>query len=428
MATVQAPTMEKADSLRPMPGEPRSLGLYPGWTNVIASVVVSMLVVGATSYSFGLFVKPVSENLGIGRASIALGLILFHLGSALFSPFVGRIVDRNPARLVTLVSGALAGGGLIVVGLSSSLLLMAFCILLPVALGTVGATTAVMVLVSRWFTRLRGRALSISALGTSFGGLVTFPVVAMLIGRFGWRSALIITGVGIWSVLWLLALMLREAPVKSGIPAIAVEAQARDWTFLALVRERDFWLIALSLALMLGVDQALLGTITPWAQDRAYSLTAVTLLTTVMVASAIVGKLVIAWLADRTDLRLLIGVTGLCGTLLCTTLLLNPSYGVLIGVLSLTGLAIGGTYPLSNAIVAQRFGVVSLGLARGLMMPISSIFASVCLFAAGKAYDLDKAYTRAFGGFIVATIVAIVLIALVRRPISPIPTRLRAVE
>lgn len=417
MATVQAPTGWKVDSLRPMPGEVTSLGLYPGWTNVIISVVVSMLVVGATSYSFGLFVKPVSENLGIGRASIALGLILFHLGSALFSPFIGRIVDRNPARLVTFVSGALAGGGFIVVGLSSSLTVMAFCILLPIALGTGGASTAVMVLVSRWFTRLRGRALSISALGTSFGGLVTFPIIAVLISHFGWRSALIISGIGIWSILWLLALLLREAPVQSGIPAAAkaLPAQARDWTVMALIRERDFWFIALSLALTLGVDQALLGTITPWAQDRAYSMTAVTLLTTATVASAIFGKLVIAWLADRVDLRLLIGFTGLCGAVLCTTLLLNPTYGILIGVLSLTGLAIGGTYPLSNAIVAQRFGVVSLGLARGLMMPISSIFASLCLFAAGKVYDLDKDYSRAFAGFIAAALVSIVLIALVRR-------------
>jgi len=402
----------KPDSLRAQPGGPAALGIYPGWTNVVVSVVVSMLAVGATSYSFGLFVKPVSTDLGIGRASIAVGLILFHLGSALFSPIVGHIVDRNPARRMMLVSGALAGGGFIIVGLSSSLALMAFCILVPVAAGTVGATATGMVLVSRWFTRLRGRALSISALGTSFGGLITFPIVAVLINNYGWRDALVITGIGIWTVLWLVAFMLREAPAKGGVSMVAAPEQAREWTVTALIRERDFWLIALSIALMLGVDQALLATVTPYAQDRAYSLTAVTLLTTVTTASAIAGKLVIASIADRIDLRLLVGITGLCSTTLCATMLLQPSYGALVAVLSLTGLAIGGTYPLSNAIVAQRFGVVSMGLVRGLMMPLSSIFASICLFSAGKLYDIDKAYDRAFAGFLVATLVAILLIAL----------------
>lgn len=69
-------------------------GFYRGWYNVLLSLVIITFVVGSTNYSFGLFVKPAAEELGLTRASMNLGLVVFVIGIAAFSPVMGRLFDR----------------------------------------------------------------------------------------------------------------------------------------------------------------------------------------------------------------------------------------------------------------------------------------------------------------------------------------------
>jgi MFS family permease len=405
-----------ADSFRVAPGgEAGWLGIYYGWYTVLLTMLATMIVVGATNYAFSLFVKPVSAELGLSRASLNSGMILFQVGAAIFSPLVGRLLDRYPARLVVLGSGVLMGGGFVVIGTTSSVALMAFCILVPVAIGAIGAGGLfAAVAVARWFDRLRGRALVISAMGTSFGGLVVFPLVAVMIDRLGWRTALVVTGIAIWLTISAIALLLREPPRRAAHdPAKPARACDRAWTTRALFANREFWTITVAISLMLGVDGALLVTLTPYAQDRGFTLVQVTSLMTTATASALTGKIVIAWIADRADLRILVAITALMGVFQCSVLMTGPTFTLLLFVHTVAGLATGGTYAIYSAIVAERFGVVSYGWVRGLMMPFNAISSSASLYFVGAMYDWYGNYANAFavmlGGGLAATLLILTL-------------------
>ena len=78
-----------------------------GWFMVGVSMLLLLLTVGPTSYAFGLFVLPVSEDLGLSRADINTGLILLNFGMAALAPFVGRLLDRTSIRLTMGLSAAL---------------------------------------------------------------------------------------------------------------------------------------------------------------------------------------------------------------------------------------------------------------------------------------------------------------------------------
>ena len=89
-----------------------------------------------------------------------------------------------------------------------------------------------------------------------------------------------------------------------------------------------------------------------------------------MTASAILGKIVIAGIADRTDLRILTAFTASLGIVQCGVLLLTPSFTLLLVTDCLADMAVGGTYPMFSALVAERFGTAAYGWVRGLMSPM----------------------------------------------------------
>jgi MFS family permease len=422
MAQKTLPRDDSAEAFFAGPGAAAGwFGIFYGWYTVLITALTTMLVVGSTNYAFALFVRPVSADLDLPRATVNSGLVLFYAGTALFGPFVGRILDRYPIRAVALIGAALFGAGMALIGVTSSVWLIAACIFLPVSIGALGCGGLFgAVVVARWFERRRGRALSISAMGTSFGGLVVFPVVAVLVDRLGWRPALLVTGAGVWLLVAALAVFLRPLPrPETGGPGRADRRRDLAWPLGAVLRSIEFWIIALAISLMLAVDGALLVTLTPYVQDRGFSLGQVAALTTTMTASAIAGKIVIAWVADKADLRVLTAITAALGIVQCGVLLLTPSFALLIGADCLAGLAVGGTYPLFSAIVAERFGTASYGWVRGLMSPMISLFGAGAVYFAGAVYDAEHSYRIAFLVFLTCAAAAMVLILTLKKMQPP---------
>ena len=109
-------------------------GLYRGWSVVAGGFVCAMLVVGGSVYIFGLFALPFSEEFGLSRANFNNGLILKMVGLAVWSPIMGRLLDRLSARLLIAVGALLYALGMVVIAMSSSLLIISLAILFPISM------------------------------------------------------------------------------------------------------------------------------------------------------------------------------------------------------------------------------------------------------------------------------------------------------
>ncbi len=112
---------------------------YRGWSVVLGSFVCAMLAVGGSVYIFGLFVIPVSEAFDLSRADVNNGLTLTLIGTAIWSPILGRLIDRFSARLVIAVGALLYAVGFFTIASSSSLWLISLAIRGPVAMGVAAA-------------------------------------------------------------------------------------------------------------------------------------------------------------------------------------------------------------------------------------------------------------------------------------------------
>lgn len=396
--------------------------LYRGWFVLAAGYVCGGLLIACTIYSFGLFVKPVAAEFGLSRADANNGFIIFTLGTSLSLPFIGRLLDRMPLQRVTVTGSIVFAIAFVGLGLAPSLWMMVPLLLLA-AIGMAGAgALAANKAAASWFHRRRGRVLGFLATATSAGGTVVAPSMAWLIENHGWRMALIVAGIVAGTICAVLsALFMRNRtgdwdPVERESVEAAPPADEPVWRVPDLLRARNFWLIAFSMGTMLAVDQALLASLVAYSTDRGMTLAQAGFLMSVLAASAIAGKLLVGLAAERFDQRVLMAAVAASHLVFLSVLLSDPSYPLLIGIASVAGLAVGGTYPIWNLVVAICFGSASFGSVIGAMSPISLPLSMVAARFIGEVYDRTHRYDFAFQTFLVLAVISAILILFVRPP------------
>ncbi|HSW11613.1 MAG TPA: MFS transporter [Solimonas sp.] len=403
--------------------------IFHGWWIVAAGFICTALLIGSTTYSFGLFVAPLSKEFALSRANANTGFIALLVGFALWAPIVGRLLDRSSARKVITVGALLFAGGFTMIALSPSPLWMALAILGPVSAGAVSAgALAANTVTARWFQRRRGRALGVLAVATSAGGFLMPPLIALLMQSFGWRMALVAQGALVAALAIAVAwLLVRDRPqdlglLPDGLPAPATTAtitptsDAGTWTFGRLLRTPNYWLLSCGAGILLGADQALLSSMIPYGTDAGLTPAQASLLVSSLTFSAILGKLAIGALADRFDKRLLFCAVAACNLCFLVILLLSPGYATLLVACSIIGLAIGGTYPLWTTLAADCFGTASFGSVLGSMNLLMVPFSIAAVRYIGEVFDRTGSYGPAFITFMGTAVLSTVLILALRPP------------
>src|SRR5207244_3470685 len=136
------------------------------------------------------------RDFGWTRAQVTSGNALSKLVvGPLFGFGAGWVVDRfGPRRL--MVAGILMAGTALI-GLGSIHSLAGFYVFyLFNAIGYVcGGPLPNQVLLSRWFSASRGRAMGFAYLGIGLGGALVFQISVRLTDAFGWQGALRMLGI-----------------------------------------------------------------------------------------------------------------------------------------------------------------------------------------------------------------------------------------
>jgi MFS family permease len=405
-------------------------GFYPGWLVHAGLFLCAAVVIGSSAYTFGLFVVPVTEELGISRANMNNGYIGLLLGVALISPFVGRLLDKFSARLV-IVSGAFAYAlGLAALTLTESPLVLLLIMLVPVAYGYAACgTLSVNTVIVRWFKRRRGTALGVMAVSTSTGGFLFAPLTAMLIESFDWRMALLInSGIAVLAISSMTLLVIRNFPrgtepgydkefnAASNTDERAVEEHKHErvWTYAELLRNRNFWFLTLAIGLMLGSDQAMITAKVPYLMDIGIDMQSAAFIVSCMTASAICGKLLVGYLADKVDLRYVFYGVALCHVALQMVYIAAPGYWTLLFFATFFGIAIGGVFPVWSTMLAWIFGTKNYGTVMGVMTIVTKGMAVVAVRFIGEVHDQTGSYVPGFVVFSIVMILSIFLAAMLR--------------
>ena len=395
---------------------------------ILATVTLSQtLVAGLFVYSFSVLQLPIAEEFGAPRSLVSVTVSGAMALNALLAPFTGRVLDGGSIRRLMLLGAVGMSSGYVAASLSTSLLavLVFYAIASAIGVQCLGNLVASK-LVTSWFTGNRGFALGIAALGTSFGGLLAPPAMALAVEHFGWRTA--IGGGGLLSLVIAglpVLFWIRDRPRDEGgvgpyaagsAPDPGAAPVSEDWPARRLLRDRSFWSLAIFLGMVNSVTAAVISHLVPIAVEQGVEIGAAARLVSVLSLAAIVGKLALGFLMDRIDERWVMAFTLALLVSFLVLLAGGPSPGTFAWAATLPGFALGGALPLWGRVVGSYYGAESMGRAMGLMSPlvVSCQVGAVQLLP--WIYDRESTYVPACYALLLGLGLAFVALATLRRP------------
>src|ERR1700685_139339 len=191
---------------------------YGWWIVLMGALALFLSTVTIVVFSFGIFARSIAQEFHAGRAKISLAFAIHSLTAALCFPLAGRLVDRYGPRRVLIPSMTILGLILVCSRFLSGSLWELYVFYF--ALGTLGGSAGAMpytVVISHWFDRRRGLALSAVMAGMAVGAIVIPPVAQKLVHTLGWRTSYSVFGIAILLIpLPLVVAVLRETPESMG--------------------------------------------------------------------------------------------------------------------------------------------------------------------------------------------------------------------
>lgn len=163
----------------------------------------------------------------------------------------------------------------------------------------------------------------------------------------------------------------------------------------------------------------MITTKVPYMRDIGIDLSAAALVVSFMTVSAICGKLMVGFLADKLNLKYVFHLVALAHIAVLAVYLMAPPYWMLLALITLFGVGIGGVFPVWTTCVAWLFGSSSYGTIMGLMTVILKLLSIIAVRFIGEVYDATGSYVMAFFILMGAVAAAMVLISLLRPQEAP---------
>ena len=409
-----------------------SVRVYYGWWIVLAAFLNLFFVVGIIFYGFPVFYPYFVESLGFTRAQVTQGFFFGFLFAGLpFGVLAGTLIDRLGARSVILVGVGLVGIPLLLMGWMTHFWQFEILCIVEVLGYVLAGPIPNQVLVSRWFSRRRGRAMGYAYLGLGLGGVIAPLLINDLAHTLGWRHALQLLGAVILLVLFPVAVWVtRSTPGELGMnsEAIAETELALKGSSLQsppsvrvaqAARSVSFWLILAGSTLVIGAIGAIIQHFILFLKDAGYSATVAARFSTILLASSLGGRVIVGHLADRfrkthimTFFYFLIGAS--------VFLLVNkPSSTILWTFAIIFGFSMGADYMLIPLVTAECFGTTALGKLLALIIMGYSIGQWAAPWLVGRIFDARHNYDLAWKIIATAGILGAVAIYAI-----PLPSRL----
>ena len=348
-------------------------------------------------YGLPFFYDYFIRDFGWSRAETTGGIAL---ATILVQPLAGFVVDRFSPRLLigvgagflllSLVGFSLGNGRLLFYYLSWCLFMAGYMCSGPLPH---------QVLIARWFRRRRGLAMGVMYLGLGLGGAISQKYVALqLIQKFGWRHALLLTGLSMLLVLPLLLFLVRDTPQEVGLwpdgsPQPPPEPVDEALPLRELWRRPAFWLLAAGSAASIGAIGSVNQHMKLLFLDAGLSSGTVANTTFLILSSSLAGRLVMGWLADFFPKKFVMLASYLFVGLPLPLLLVISHSGAPELFAVVFGFGLGADYMLIPLMAAQLFGANSLARVMGIILPFDSIGQTCFPFLLGVLRDHIGNYT-----------------------------------
>ena len=379
--------------------------IFYGWWIVLACSLIGFYVGGAIFYGFTAFFEPIREEFGWSYTQISLAASLRGLEMGIFAPVVGFLVDRFGSRKLIFWGTITVGFGLILLSRTQSLAMFYGSFLL-IAFGAGGCAMVVtMAAVANWFHKNVGVALGVMASGVGASGLMV-PLIVQLIGVSGWRTTLIILGLGMWILGIPLSFVIRNRPEQYGYLPDGISPSDRmphlenqdtgvkavEIGFKEALKKRAFLYLIIVDAIRMMIVAAVVIHVMPYLSSLGLPRVTAGLVAGAIPLSSIIGRFFFGWLGDVFDKGYVMAWTFCIISLGMLAFCYVQVIWIAFVFLLLFSPGYGGSMVLRGAILREYFGRNSFGKMIGITMGSASIGGIIGPTLAGWAFDTFLSY------------------------------------
>jgi len=299
-----------------------------------------------------------------------------------------------------------------------------FAVYILMAVGWSGtALIPINTLITNWFVRKRGFAMSITMTGLSLGGIIMVPLATHMILQAGLKTTLFALGAIYCLVVIPPALTLfkrRPSDIDQypdGAPgpprvsangtsaAFALNIPIRKWTRLQAMRTPAFWSIVAAFLLALTGQIAFLihqVSFLSLTLGRSGAAAAVS----ITASASVAGRLALGMAVDRYDKRFVTMGLFMLQAAGVLSMALSSSIPVLYMGTLIFGLTMGSILMMQSLITADCFGYLSFATVSGLASLFVISGSAFGPMLAGVIYDTTESYRSAFLLFVGMSVAA----------------------
>jgi MFS family permease len=390
--------------------------LNPWWV-VVGSTLALVVCNGPVGlFTFGVFLKPITEEFGWDRGTMSAASGMASLMIAVGVPVTGMLVDRWGVRRVLLPVILLFSVCVAAISLtppSPIVFITLYAIMGLVSAG--GSPQPYVKTIAAWFDGRRGLAVGIAMAGVGLGIILVPQLTRILIDAYGWRGAYIGLGVVAFAVAFPAVAILVHEPATAPGPRGSGQTGAAVFPGLsvreALTGSRRFSQLAIPVFLVATAVNGTVVHIVPLLTDRGISVAFATSMLSAVGLASIVGRLLCGYLADRLFApRVAAGFFVLPCIGIYVLIIGAESGWPLIGAVTL-GLALGGEIDMIGFLTTRYFGLRRFGELYGYLFAVFAAGSALGPYLMGVAFDAFHSYAPALAGFVVALIIASLLIS-----------------
>ncbi|MFC1919241.1 MFS transporter [Chloroflexota bacterium] len=383
--------------------------VFYGWWIVCATFFIALYTAGIVFFGFTAVFEPIANEFGWSHAQVSLAASLRGLEMGLLAPITGFLADRRGPRRLVFFGVVITVLGLVLLSQTTSLAMFYGSFALT-ALGISACTATVMLTaVVNWFQRNVGIATGIATSGFGFGGLL-IPLVVGVVDTQGWRTAILIFGLGFLAIGIPLSFLFRDKPERYGYSldgdakypkektgdSVQPPASNTEIGTSTAIRSRAFWHIALSSFIAAMYGSAVITHVMPYLSSINIARSVSAVVATAVPLVSILGRLGLGWTSDRFNKRLaasaayvVAGIGLLCFDYISTT----ASWPLILFVICF-GIGWGGANVVRPALVRESFGRNRFGTIHGVVVGMIMPGTIVGAFIPGWVYDNQGSYNN----------------------------------
>lgn len=386
--------------------------LFYGWYILAASFVILFFTTGAR-FTIGVVFKPLMAEFGWDRGAVSLAFFFNMALFALSLIAVGRAYDRYGPKWVIAISTCFLSSGFMALAMVESLWQFFLFYSLIAAVGMGGTTVPLFAaLMSKWFEKNRGLAISLGLAGSCLGQFILVPVFTEFVLRYGWRISYFSLGLVMFVVILTFTFFVIKGdpkdlglkpwghndpatPMEKGNQRI-LESELPDLGLKEAMKTRSFWLFLMVMFVCGSGDFLVTTHLIPMVTDYHISPTSAGNMLAWLGLMGLPGILVAGPLSDRIGTKIPIALTFLMRFFLFLLILKYQGMVSFYFFACAFGFTLLITAPLNAVLMGRLFGFSHVGLITGFITTVHHLGGGFWAYMGGEIFDRSGDYHLAF--------------------------------